>query len=308
MNTNMSNRSSAQRPTSARRKKNQTSPFALVILVTLILIGIVGLILYFSGYRYIHAEGVKFSGFVKNGQPVSGTVRHADGISGKLEKEENSAMGKITYNTGDIYEGEIKGILREGTGKITYKIDGSVYSGDFLADTLTGHAEYTSADGTMYVGDVVDGKKHGKGKYTYPDGSYYYGDWENNKRNGVGEEHFADGSYYYGAYVDDKRTGTSDVTVTLENGMMYVGKNKYVFANGDEYVGDFLNDRRTGNGIYVWASGERYTGAFQNDLMHGTGTYDFGNGRPPYTGTFVNGQIAETGAALPTDPAESTAS
>ena len=156
--------------------------------------------------------------------------------------------------------------------------------------------------GVSYTGGVLDGKKNGKGKYVYPDGSYYYGDWADNKRNGVGEEHFSDGSYYYGAYTDDKRNGSAEVTVTLENGMVYTGKNKYVFANGDEYVGDFVNDRRTGNGKYIWASGQSYEGAFVSDVMSGMGTYDFGNGKQPYTGLFENGQIAESGTGTVQQP------
>lgn len=289
-----------------RRKRRTANPLAFVLLTALVIIAIAGLILYVSGYRYIHTGGVKFSGFVKDGQPVSGTVRYADGISGKLTKAQDSSLGTIVYNTGDVYEGEIQGILREGKGTITYKQNGAVYTGDFKEDKLTGYGEYAAPDGTSYTGEVVDGAKSGIGKYVYPDGSYYYGEWSGNKRNGVGEEHYADGSYYYGSYVDDKRSGSAEVVVPLENGAVYTGKNKFVFANGDEYIGDFLNDFRTGEGKYVWATGQSYVGAFVSDVMQGMGTYDFGNGKQPYTGLFVNGQIAEEGAVLP-DEAETGA-
>lgn len=277
-----------------RKKRKKSSPLSAVLIAALVIIAIVGIILFACGYRYINVDGVKFTGFVKDGQPVSGTVKYADGISGKLVKEPDSANGTITYSTGDVYEGEIKGILRDGTGKITYKADGSVYSGDFKEDKLTGNATYTVPGGITYTGEVLDGKKHGLGKCVFADGSYYYGEWENNMRNGVGEEHYSDGSVYYGSFVDDKRSGSQEVTVQLENGMVYTGKPKVTYANGDEYVGDFQNDRRSGYGKYVWATGESYEGEFANDMMNGTGTYDFGNGKEPYTGTFVNGQIAES--------------
>lgn len=279
-----------QKRKTAHKKSN---PFVPVFIVALVIIALVGIIVYASGYRYINADGVKYSGFVENGQPVNGNVKYPDGITGKLTKENDSANGMIVYSTGDVFEGEIKGILRHGRGTITYKQTGEIYSGDFVEDKLTGYAECTSPDGSSYSGEVLDGKKHGVGKHIYPDGSYYYGEFADNKRNGAGEQHYADGSYYYGTFADDKRQGSGIVTVNLENGMMYKGECKFVFANGDIYVGDFASDRRTGKGKYTWATGQTYEGDFLSDKMHGMGTYDFKNGKQPYTGEFVNGQLKE---------------
>ncbi len=276
------------------KKTNRATPLVLVLLVALVIISIAGMILFATGYRYISTSGVKYSGFVKDGQPVNGTVKYADGISGKLTKEADSPVGAIVYSNGNIYEGELKGILRHGKGTITYKNTGEVYTGDFVEDQFSGYAVCTSPDGASYEGEVLDGKKNGLGKYTYPDGAVYYGEFKDDKRNGNGVQYYADGSVYYGSFADDKRSGSTEVTFTLENGMVYKGECKMQFANGDVYVGDFLNDRRTGNGKYTWATGEVYTGEFSADLMNGTGTYDFGNGREPYTGKFVNGQLAES--------------
>lgn len=284
-----------------RRRKRRVSPLALTLMTALALIALAGIILLASGYRYITKDGVKFSGHVKNGQPTDGTVHYSDGISGKLTKDENSALGKIVYSTGDVFEGSLNGVAREGKGVITYK-NGDKYEGDFAADKLTGEAVFTSASGAVYTGAVSDGKPNGQGKYVFADGSYYYGDWADGKRNGVGEEHYPDGSYYYGAFVDDKRTGSSEITVTLENGMVYTGKNKFSFSNGDSYVGDYLNGKRNGNGKYTWASGQSYDGAWVSDVMEGEGTYDFGNGKAPYTGTFAGGQIAEAGDTQTASP------
>ena len=282
-----------------RRRKRRTSPLALTLAAALAIIALVGVILLASGYRYISKDGVKFSGHVKNGQPGDGTVHYADGINGKLTKDADSAQGKIVYSTGDVFEGSLNGIVREGKGTITYK-NGDIYEGDFAADKLTGEATFTAASGASYTGSVVDGKPDGKGKYVFADGSYYYGEWKDGKRGGVGEEHYPDGSYYYGAFVDDKRTGSSEITVTLENGMVYTGKNKFAFSNGDTYVGDYLNGKRNGSGKYTWASGQSYDGAWVNDVMEGNGTYDFGNGKAPYVGIFAGGQIAESTAPVQT--------
>ncbi len=288
-----------------RRKKKRIHPLAAVLATALAIVALAGLVLYALGYRYISTDGVKFSGRVKNGQPVSGTVKYADGLSGKLTKEADSALGRIVYSTGDVYEGELKGVSRHGKGTVTYKDSGAVYSGDFTDDHLTGEAVYTTPDGLSYTGSVTDGKPNGRGKYVFADGSYYYGDWSDGKRNGTGEEHYADGSYYYGAFTDDKRDGNVEVTVTLENGMVYIGKNKYVFSAGDTYVGDYSNGKRSGNGTYTWVTGQSYTGEFAGDTMEGMGTYDFGGGKTPYTGVFAGGQIAEVEAENVNTPLDS---
>ena len=85
------------------RRKRRTSPLALTLAAALAIIALVGVILLASGYRYISKDGVKFSGHVKNGQPVDGSVHYADGISGKLTKEADSAQVKIVYSTGDVF-------------------------------------------------------------------------------------------------------------------------------------------------------------------------------------------------------------
>lgn len=298
---------SARRASNGRRntrRRSRSNPLAFVLLAALTIIAAGGLVLYMIGYRYINLNGVKFSGFVKDEQPINGTVRYADGVSGKLTKEPDSANGVIRYNNGDVYEGELKGILRDGTGTLTSKEHDSVYTGDFKDDKMTGSAVYTIADKFTYTGGFEDGKYSGVGKAVYPDGSTYYGEWANHMRNGVGEEHYADGSAYYGSFVDDKRNGSTEVSVPLENGGVYNGKPKNVFANGDEYVGDYQNGRRTGNGKYIWASGEYYEGAFVADTMNGMGTYHFNGSTPPYTGLFENGQIVENGAQTTPDTAD----
>ncbi|MBO4343795.1 MAG: hypothetical protein J5844_03965 [Clostridia bacterium] len=272
-------------------KQSRKLPYALAAVLLLVITALIGGIVYASGYRYIKGDGVKYSGFTYEGQPINGKVKYADGTKGKLTKEKDSDRGMIVYSSGDVYEGGIKGIYRNGKGTLEYKETGAKYVGDFADDKLTGSAVVTSADGSKYEGEVKDGKKDGIGKFTFSDGSYYYGEWKDNKRDGLGEEHYSDGSYYYGSFANDKKSGSGEVMVNLENGMVYMGKCKFVFANGDEYTGDFTDGARTGRGTYKWTTGETYTGEFLDGQMHGVGTYDFGNGKEPYTGEFVNGEL-----------------
>lgn len=273
-------------------KKTTTNPLIYILIGTLVLLAIAGLIIYSTGYRYISAENVKFTGWVYEGQPFAGKVSYADGTKGDFSKEKTSSIGKIIYSTGDIYEGEIKGIMRHGNGKITYKATGNVYEGQFENDLRTGTALITYSNGDKYEGQVFNGKFNGLGKYTFADGSWYYGEFYENMKDGVGEFHWADGSYYYGSYANDKRNGKENVTITLFDGSIYSGKPKMVFSNGDTYTGDFQDDERTGNGIYTWSNNEKYEGQFVNGVLHGQGTYYYSESSS-YTGQFSNGIAVE---------------
>jgi len=272
-----------------KRRRNRTNPFALVILAALVIIAAVGLILFASGYRYISTDGVKFSGFVKDGLPANGTIKYADDLSGDLKLDEETGVYTISYSNGDVYTGTLKGILRHGTGSITVKSTEETYTGDFVDDKLTGNATVTGPNGEKYAGEMVDGKKNGLGKLTLADGSYYYGEFKDDMRNGCGEQHNADGSVYYGTFVGDKRQGTEIVTFTLLDGSTFNGKPRMVFAGGDEYVGDYFNDKRQGKGKYVWENGAVYEGDFAAGVPHGMGTYT-AKGGTPYTGEFSGGQ------------------
>ena len=291
--------------TFARRRK-RANPFALTLLIVLIIIALFGIIITMVGYRYINAEGMKFSGFVRRDQPVSGTVKYENGISGHLKVDPETLIGTVVYDNGDIYEGNFKGIFRDGKGTLTYGDSAVVYKGDFLDDKLTGHARITSSGGMTYEGEMLDGEKSGYGTYSFPDGSYYAGMWERDMRNGTGVEHYADGAVYIGTFLNDQKHGSGMVSVPLEDGTVYNGKCRYAYANGDVYEGDYANDRKSGSGVYTYASGEKYEGEFADDTMNGHGTYTFTAGREPFTGTFVNGRLAteEEAALLAAENAE----
>ncbi|MBE6681506.1 MAG: hypothetical protein E7600_04380 [Ruminococcaceae bacterium] len=268
--------------------KNHFKSILIIAAATLSIILIAGLIVFFTGYRYITTDTAKFSGWVKKGQPVSGTIKYSNGDSGELSIDKNKKL-TIKYSTGDVYEGGLKGVLRHGYGKITYK-DGNVYEGDFINDVRTGNAKITYADGSSYIGAVIDGIPHGNGLYTFADGSYYNGNFNMGKKDGIGEYRFSDGSYYYGTFVNDIKHGSEIVTVPLSDGTQYTGECTLHMANGDSYTGDYENDLPSGFGIFEWASGERYTGSFTAGMFNGQGTYTYADGTS-ITETFVNGNL-----------------
>ena len=277
-----------------RENKNKSKPILIIVIVTLILLALAGLIIYSIGYRYIKTDYAKFTGITKNGAPVEGSIRYVDGTTGTLKFDSKTNTPIIEYHTGDIYTGELMGIVRHGKGKITYS-NGDVYEGDFVNDKRTGYALITFADGSSYEGNVVDGKPHGLGKYVFSDSSVYYGEFNLGKKHGTAEYRMADGSYYRGTFVNDLKDGTEICSVSLPDGKIYTGECTMYFADtGSTYIGDFKEDKRTGKGKYTWKSGEYYEGEFVNGLFEGMGTYHFaGDKTSPYTGLFSGGKIVK---------------
>lgn len=217
-------------------------------------------------------EQIRFTGlFDKDGNPISGTIYYANGLSAEIDLE----AGKVTYSDGTVFLGKLDAdYRRSGQGSITWP-NGDSYEGDFVSDKLSGNGVYTFHSGDVYEGEFVEGKKHGKGKYTAFDGSYYEGDFENDLRHGKGKLVTSDGGVYEGDFVKGIKSGYGT----------------YAYPNGDSYEGEFSGDLRHGNGKYVWSNGETYTGEFAAGNMNGYGTYTWPEGRPSYTGYFKNGEI-----------------
>ena len=217
-------------------------------------------------------EQIRFTGlFDKDGNPISGTIYYANGLSAEIDLE----AGKVTYSDGTVFLGKLDAdYRRSGQGSITWP-NGDSYDGDFVSDKLSGNGVYTFQSGDVYEGEFVEGKKHGKGKYTAFDGSYYEGDFENDLRHGKGKLVTSDGGVYEGDFEKGVKSGYGT----------------YAYPNGDSYEGEFSGDLRHGNGKYVWSNGETYTGEFAAGNMNGYGTYTWPEGRPSYTGYFKNGEI-----------------
>ena len=117
---------------------------------------IITVVVFFSmGYRFVSTdEGYRFFGKASGGQEMTGTIRYPNGDTAALD----FAAGKIVFANGDIYEGGISGIYRNGKGKMTYAATGDVYEGDFLNDEITGLGVYTYANGDVYEGSLMNGK------------------------------------------------------------------------------------------------------------------------------------------------------
>ena len=174
------------------------------------------------------------SGGVREGTWVKGSFKNgvydrADGRSYKGEfigsKSILNGYGKITYENGDTYEGEVRDNIPHGSGTATY-------SNLAFEDTSTG----------TYVGEFVDGKRNGQGEIDYGNGRKYIGQFLNNKPHGLGKESLIDGELLYsGEWANGKKNGVG----------LYLPQN-----SGWNYFGHFKDNNREGFGVVLGSTPE----------------------------------------------------
>lgn len=77
----------------------------------------------------------------------------------------------------------------DGFGKLTFD-SGDIYEGNFKKDKKDGFGTYTSANADVYTGNWKNDMKHGNGKSISAEGRIYAGNWKNNMRNGEGKSSY----------------------------------------------------------------------------------------------------------------------
>ena len=148
-------------PQAPRRRRVSTAKRVVIACVCAVLMfcAVIGGLI-FSGWRYQSIEiengvTVKFLGVIKDDKPIKGQIVYSTGLTGVLDEE----TGIIKYNDGSRYYGELgEDFRKNGKGKLTFA-SGNIYDGEFRSDSMTGTASLTYANGDKYVGSFVDGKK-----------------------------------------------------------------------------------------------------------------------------------------------------
>ncbi|CAF1476097.1 unnamed protein product [Adineta steineri] len=112
-----------------------------------------------------------------------------------LTNVQSSQIHIHTDESGNRYEGEMKGDKRHGKGQMDF------------------------ANGDKYVGMWVEGNRIGQGVYIFHNGDRYEGQFKDNLVHGKGQMDFANGDKYSGNYIDNKK----------------IGQGVYMFANGGRY-------------------------------------------------------------------------
>ncbi|CAF1451282.1 unnamed protein product [Adineta steineri] len=207
-----------------------------------------------------------------------------------LTNVQSSQIHTHTDESGNRYEGEMKGEKRHGKGQMDYA-DGDKYIGMWVEGNITGQGVYIDANGSRYEGQWKDNKQHGKGKLiwgpkTKSAGHMYEGDWIENNRTGQGVYIHANGNRYEGQFKDNKQHGKGK--------MSWGPKTQWA---GDIYEGDYIDDNKTGQGVYIYASGNRYEGQWKDNKKHGKGKMDFANG-DKYTGDYIEDKMTGQGVFI----------
>lgn len=167
--------------------------------------------------------------------------------NGKLNKKgEAHGYGVFKFESGAVYEGNLKDGECHGKGKISN--NGAAYEGDWKDGEWHGKGKVVSSTGHIYEGDFVHFEKTGKGKTTFKNGEIYEGDFKNGKKNGKGKYTFINGAVYEGDWKHGKRNG----------------KGKMSFPGGRVHQGNFKNDRPHGEGIVRMKNGDLYENTYEN--------------------------------------------
>jgi hypothetical protein len=214
-----------------------------------------------------------------SGDLMAGTTRFVGQFARDAESTTVSGTGKVTWATGDVFEGTMVKGLRQGKGSITWA-NGQRYTGDWVMDKPTGQASMHFANGNDYKGQVIegipqgpghmryasgdtfegifkDGEPHERGVYLWRNGQQFEGAWTLGRPNGQGKLKFATGNQFEG---------------TVVNGVPQ-GQGRMVFSGGEVYVGQFSAGEPDGEGTFIWASGDQYAGQWKAGKKHGKGVF-----------------------------------
>lgn len=142
---------------------------------------------------------------------------------GELWKNKLHGQGKITWTSGNTYEGQFENGHRT-EGKMVYS-DGRVYDGHWSKGKRNGAGVMTRRNGDIYNGQWVEGKQQGQGEFTWKDSSaygapvVYTGGYANDLAHGQGKLSYHNRGYYEGQFEDGNKTNGK--AVYLDESLTY---------------------------------------------------------------------------------------
>ena len=179
------------------------------------------------------------------------------------------------YNPDDnynlaIYEGEMKGNLKHGFGRMTTMK--YVRLGIWRDDQFTGWGRESRRNGDVLEGKFIEGRLNGMGIMKNFKGNIYVGNFVNSLREGQGDLD-TNRLHYKGQFYGDRLNGKGIIHFKVE---------------GHDYEGEFKDNEINGKGIFRWSNGDTYEGEMKRGKMHGFGRYTYSNGQV-YEGEYING-------------------
>lgn len=213
------------------------------------------------------------------GVMMAGTTRFAGQFARDVDATSISGSGKVTWASGDVFEGTLVKGLRQGKGSIAWA-NGQRYTGDWVMDKPTGQAKMHFANGNDYEGRVVDGVPQGLGHMRYASGDVFDGLFRNGEPHERGVYVWRNGQVFDGAWVNGRPNGQGKLKFATGNQFegtvidgVPQGQGRMVFAGGEIYTGQFLAGEPDGEGTFNWPSGDQYTGQWKAGKKHGKGVF-----------------------------------
>ncbi|XP_028800956.1 phosphatidylinositol 4-phosphate 5-kinase 7 isoform X2 [Neltuma alba] len=203
------------------------------------------------------------------------------GQESMLVMEGSGRLDEKSLSNGDVYIGEIKGILPHGKGKYTW-LDGTVYEGDWEDGKMTGKGLIVWPSGAKYEGEFSGNYRHGYGTFTTSSGSVYRGSWRMNAQHGIGRKEYSNSDIYEGLWKEG----------------VHEGSGRYSWSGGNTYIGNWKRGKIDGRGVMRWGNGDIFDGFWSNGLRHGSGVYRFAEGGL-YIGTWSRGLKDGKGTFFP---------
>ena len=168
--------------------------------------------------------------------------------------------GKLIFENGDVYEGELKHYLPNGNGSYYYG-SADVYTGEFKNGYPEGEGTYTFVTKDTFKGKFVKGV-FTEGTLTITKNGTsqsYSGSFKKSNFFGIFSYLFLDGTYYEGGY---------------QNGLPN-GKGKATLQSGDVYEGYFKNGYFEGPGKYTFKDESVLLCEFEKGKPCGKGSYTY---------------------------------
>lgn len=214
-----------------------------------------------------------------------------------------TGKGRIAWDNGDSYEGELLRGERHGQGEFKWA-SGQQYKGQWVNDRASGQGEMRFANGNVFKGAIADGQPQGEGEMQYASGDKYKGTMHQGLPEGLGTYLWKSGQRYEGQWVNDKPNGRGKLRFAngnyyegqVQNGLPH-GTGKLQFASGDVYEGEFKLGQPDGQGTYVWKHGDKYIGRWLAGLKEGLGAFLWSNG-DRWEGVFKNDDRSEDGKLI----------
>ena len=129
---------------------------------------------------------------------------------------------RVTFPSGNVYEGQFKGGRSHGRGTFTWA-HGAVFEGDYKRGRKHGQGTMKYATGDRYIGEFENDKKHGRGIYTWAHGDVFEGNYQNDVMHGGGAYTLADGNVALLIYKENRPKGPG-VRLEKASGLLWLLK------------------------------------------------------------------------------------